>query len=1395
MRVVRCLLLLAAVLSIVAVADPAVAQFSIGGDPRVNPSDFRITTFASGLNFPNGLAQLSDGSILVATSNPNGHGTFWASSGELLRFTDTDKNGIADGPGQLMYSDPVGVWVAMKVAGPFVFITSAKQGLERITVLRMNNGPASPYAFVGTLNFTFPPLTPPWEHKTYALAARPTPGGPANTYEVYFNVGSRANFDETSDPITLSGLLQGTMEGASIYRVTVTDTGNGATISNLTLIARGLRNAAGMDFHRATGDLYFEDNGIDGLVNRDEPLSADELNRIAAADLGRLPVPDFGFPSDYIDYHTGQRVGNRTDVVQPLVTFRPLPCASCPDPGDPNGADGAESEGPSGIIFAPPSFPPYVNNGVFIGFHGKFSAPPSGNEENPLVFWDMGTGQYFHFIESFQLGHGDQLLATDDSLFIADMAADGLIDTNGGTGIIYQIQRRAADTGQPIPIFTSPAEGATVTGTVTVGMSVSGSPASPYTFTLRLDGGSVPLFTASTSGTTASFDWNTSGVAAGAHQLQLTVQDSAGNSRSTTRNVTVAGALTASITSPAEGAAVSGTVPIAMSAVNAVGTPITFTLTIDGTQAFTASGTTTTASFNWNTNGLAPGSSHQLRLTVQDGAGRTASATRTVTVQQGTISVFITQPASDGTTVSGVVWFTIWLQNAAAGSRTLTLTVDGATVDSTTTTSNGPISLAWNSAGASGGTHTATVSVRDSTGNSGSANRTVVIAGTCSGPTAAGFTSPAEGAMLSGTVTVGMTVSTCATGTITWTLRLDGGATPIFTTSGTAKTASFGWNTTSVAPGTHQLQLTAQDGAGATATATRNVTVAGPLSASITSPSEGATVSGSVPVSLSEMNGTGTITWTVRVDDGTTPIFSTSGAAATASFNWDSSKVTPGTHQLQLTVQDGGGRTATATRSVTVTAPSLTASITSPTESATVSGTTPVSLTESNGTGTITWTVRLDGGSTPIFSTSGAVSTASFNWDTSTVSAGPHQLQLTVQDGAGRTATATRNVTVQQGTIRVFITQPGTDGTMVSGTVWFTIWLDNAAAGTRNLTLSIDGTAVATTSTTSNGPISMAWSSTGASGGTHTATVSVRDAANNTGSANRTIVTQGPALLTASFTSPTEGATVFGTITVGMSATNASGTPIGFTLTVDGTQVFTTSGASTTASFNWNANSVANGPHALGLTVQDGGGRTATATRNVTVSSPPPLAVSFTSPTEGSTIGGAITVAATATGGSGTLQWSVLLDDTTTIFTTSTTASSMSFTWDTRTVGDGAHRLTVRVRDGLVRDASSSVLVTVKQPSTPTIKVYITQPNADGATVSGTAWFTIWIDNAAAGNKTYTMSVDGTTVGTTNTTSNGPVSMAWPTNGTSNGSHAVTISVQDSAGATGSAVRRVTVAN
>src|SRR5205807_2308005 len=383
-----------------------------------------------------------------------------------------------------------------------------------------------------------------------------------------------------------------------------------------------------------------------------------------------------------------------------------------------------------------------------------------------------------------------------------------------------------------------------------------------------------------------------------------------------------------------------------------------------------------------------PTGAHTLNLTVQDGAGRTATAVRHVTVTAPSLRVAITQPGADGATVSGTTWFVLWVDGAAAGTKTYTLSVGGTQVASTTDTSSGPISMPWDTTKVNNGSTTVTASVRDASGATGSAPRVV--------------------------------------------------------------------------------------------------NVSNPYTASFTSPAEGATVGGTITVSVSETGGTGTLNWSVTVDDPRRPpegiivICSPSGTASSISCSFDTTMVADGAHTLTATVQDGTGRSGTGARNVTVAAP-LSASIPSPTEGATVSGTVPVNMSETGGTGTITWTLRLDGGTTPIFSTSGTASTASFNWDTSGVVAGSHQLQLTVQDGSGRTATAIRNVTVQQGTIRVFITQPGTDGTTVTAgsTVWFTIWLENAS-GSRTLTLSMDGVAVGNTTTTSNGPISMPWSSSGA---------------------------------------------------------------------------------------------------------------------------------------------------------------------------------------------------------------------------------------------------------------------------------------------------------------------------
>src|SRR4051812_18592030 len=130
--------------------------FSVGGDPIVNPSDFRVTTFASGLNYPHGMTRLSDGSLLVSVNNPVSGSSFYNTTGQLLRFTDANGDGVADGAGQVLYNGLPGGVTAVHQAGEFILTTSSAAGSERISVLRTGATPGTPLTLVGSINFSFP---------------------------------------------------------------------------------------------------------------------------------------------------------------------------------------------------------------------------------------------------------------------------------------------------------------------------------------------------------------------------------------------------------------------------------------------------------------------------------------------------------------------------------------------------------------------------------------------------------------------------------------------------------------------------------------------------------------------------------------------------------------------------------------------------------------------------------------------------------------------------------------------------------------------------------------------------------------------------------------------------------------------------------------------------------------------------------------------------------------------------------------------------------------------------------------------------------------------------------------------------------------------------------------
>ena len=399
--------------------------FTIRG-PGVRTNDFRITTFATNLSYPLGMARLTDGSLLVGVSEG---ASFGSSIGKVLRLADTNQDGIADGAGTVVFTGLPSGQTSLRRGGNLVFVTGQGSG-KPITILRTGLTPAAALSLVGQININY---SVSWYHPHSALLVRDVPGT-TNVHELFFQLGSESNYIYTAHSASISSPnipgATGTLLGDSIYRLTIVDHGTNVIASNLTQIATGLRNPTGFAFHPTTDDFYFQDNGIDGLVNANEPLSADELNAIPAAQLGLGPAKFFGFPTNYIEYRTGRNVGGLG--IQPLVAFQPLP----------NPTTGSESEGPNDIVFAPPRFPAGLNNGIFVSFHGKFNAAGLANEENPLVYVNLTTTNYFHFIGNDEpnIGHLDGLLATEDSLFVADLTSNGSLSTGSGRGVIYQIK-------------------------------------------------------------------------------------------------------------------------------------------------------------------------------------------------------------------------------------------------------------------------------------------------------------------------------------------------------------------------------------------------------------------------------------------------------------------------------------------------------------------------------------------------------------------------------------------------------------------------------------------------------------------------------------------------------------------------------------------------------------------------------------------------------------------------------------------------------------------------------------------------------------------------------------------------------------------------------------------
>jgi subtilisin-like proprotein convertase family protein len=535
---------------------------------------------------------------------------------------------------------------------------------------------------------------------------------------------------------------------------------------------------------------------------------------------------------------------------------------------------------------------------------------PAGVTSRLASAWSAAQGADYTAWRFGSVRHWGESAAGTWQLTVADRVT-------GEIGILHGWTLRIYGTTQPpaglSASFVRPADGATVSGVTPIEVAASGV-SGPATFSVAIDG--VPAFTTTITGSSATWNWDTSTVANGSHTLALTVT-SEGRTATATAGVTVANAsFTAAWSYPAEGAKVTGTIGLGMKTTAPWGRTKTFELSVDDAVVMTAVTTGTTVWWNWDSRTVASGArTLTLRVTYN---GETATAVRHVTVSNTTTSTpaltaSFTAPAAgatvSGTTSVGLAW------SGASAPYSYSLAIDGTTVASASVTGTSA-TYAWNTTTATNGTHTLTLTVTAG-GQTATSSRSVTVSnGTSPAPLAAAFTAPAAGATVSGTTTVGMAASGGATSSYTYTLAVDG--TTVSTQTLGATSASYAWNTASVANGSHTLTLTVTSGS-ETATVTRTVTVNNAtvsFTASLTYPAENATVRGLQSIGMSTTAPWGkTKTFTLSASGTVIVTITTTGT--TAWHRWDSTIVPNGPHILRLDVTYNG-QTAVATRAVTV---------------------------------------------------------------------------------------------------------------------------------------------------------------------------------------------------------------------------------------------------------------------------------------------------------------------------------------------------------------------------------------------------------------------------------------------------------------------------------------------
>ena len=413
-----------------------------------------------------------------------------------------------------------------------------------------------------------------------------------------------------------------------------------------------------------------------------------------------------------------------------------------------------------------------------------------------------------------------------------------------------------------------------------------------------------------------------------------------------------------------------------------------------------------------------------------------------------------------------------------------------------------------------------------------------------------------------------------------------------------------------------------------------------------------------------------------------------------------------GPYEARIYVVSNGGSGGTTTPPPPPTKPSVT--FRNPASNATVSGTTTVTMAASGGSGSgYTYKLAVDGASVY------TGTNPSFRWHTKNGANGTRVLTATVTDSAGASGTATRSVIVSNTTPFTASIKSPTHGTTVSGQKTIAVSTSAVSGQTKQMTVLVDGKTLASNSVLATS-LWVSWNTTKFTDGPHTLTLKVTQNGFTATATHSVTVSNGggttpppPPALRADFVNLPTGTTLSATRNIAFTASGGSGTGYRLALAVDGTTL--TSGTAT--SYSWDTTRATNGSHTLTVTVTDSSGAKATATRIITVSNiadapdpdptptpepePADFTASFLYPAEGADVSGGHTVGMATTATWGQPKTFTLLVDNTVILSQSMTGTTFWITWNTTTISNGHHTLTLKVTDGSGATATATRAVNV----------------------------------------------------------------------------------------------------